>query len=113
MKITATLQKLMIAAGLLAALTIAVSPAFEQETAKAMSEIKAQANPDDDGAMIAAVSTDALTSSQAVEVESANPFIVQEVIVVREHPMPVSAPEIIPASALTTLLKSTISPQAP
>lgn len=103
----------MIAAGLLAALTIAVSPAFQQETTRALSEIKADTESADSGTKLSVVSADALTSSQAVEVESANPFIVQEIISVREHPMPVSFPVALPASVLTTLLRSVISPQAP
>ena len=104
----------MIAAGILAAVTIVVSPAFRQEADRVVTELKADAGLPDEGPQVSQVSSDAVTSPQAVEVESANPFIVQEIILTGERPsrLPVTVIAL-PALALTTLLRSVISPQAP
>jgi hypothetical protein len=114
MKDSTFFRALMIAAGLLAAVTIAISPAFRQEAERVVTELKADAGVPAGDAQVSAVSTDAVTSPQAVEVESANPFVIQEIIVTVERPsrLPVSIITL-PATALTTLLRSVISPQAP
>lgn len=112
MKDRGSVRKMMVVAGLLAAMTIALSPAFQQETARVMMEIKADAEQTDE-AKLSAVSTEALTSPQAVEVESANPFMIQEIIAESNHPSPVTFPVAQTVTALTTLLRSVISPQAP
>ncbi|MBL7850040.1 MAG: hypothetical protein JNN04_04000 [Cyclobacteriaceae bacterium] len=107
-------RTLMIAAGILAAVAIVVSPTFRQETERVVTELKADRGQAEEGNSISPVSADAVTSPQAVEVESANPFIIQEIILKGERPSRLPVPDIsLPASALTTLLRSVISPQAP
>lgn len=113
MKDRSTLRKLMIAAGLLAALIIVVSPAFQQETTRAMQEVKTDEKEAEQGPKISAVSTEAITSPQAVQVEQANPFVIQEIITECDHPSPFTIPVTLSVTALTTLLRSVISPQAP
>ena len=103
----------MVAAGLLAALTIVLSTAFQAETTRVMMQITEAADESTEGPKVSTVSTEALTSSQAVEVEPANPFTIQEIRTEIMHPSPVSFPAALPLSALTTLLRSVISPQAP
>ncbi len=107
------MRKLMIVAGLLAAFTIVISPAFQREAAVVIMEASAE-NEQDGDTQIAAVSAEAVTSPQAVEVESANPFIIQKIITKADQPAPLPALAVaLPASVLTALLKSVISPQAP
>lgn len=114
MKNRSVIRKLMIVAGILAALTIVVSPAFQREATHIMMEAQASPEKPADDTQVAAVSSEAITSPQAVQVESANPFIVQEIITEIELPAALPVPDLsFPASALTTLLKSVISPQAP
>lgn len=112
MKDRNTLRSMMIVAGLLAAITIALSPAFQRETTSVITEIKADAEQPGE-AKVSAVSAEALTSPQAVEVESANPFMIQEIIAESNHPSPVSFLVAQTVPTLTTLLRSVISPQAP
>lgn len=103
----------MIAAGLLAALTILLSPTFELEANRVLTEFKATAEPDNDNTFVN-VSPDAVTTSQAVEVESANPFTIQEIITEGKHTSLLPQPRVtLPASVLSTFLRSVISPQAP
>jgi hypothetical protein len=113
MKDFSPMRKLMIVAGLLAALTIVISPAFQREAAGVIMETNAE-NEEGEDTQIAAVSAEGVTSPQAVEVESANPFIIQEIITKADQPAPLPALAVaLPASVLTALLKSVISPQAP
>lgn len=113
MKDFSPIRKLMIVAGLLAALTIVISPAFQREAAGVIMEANAE-NEEGEDTQIAAVSAEGVTSSQAVEVESANPFIIQEIITKADQPAPLPALAVaLPSSVLTALLKSVISPQAP
>lgn len=114
MKKRSFLRVLMVAAGILAAVTIVVSPAFQQEAERMVTELKADAGLPDEGTQLAAVSSDAVTSPQAVQVEPANPFTVQEVIAEGERPSRFPVPDIsLPVQALTKLLRTVISPQAP
>lgn len=107
-------RALMVAAGILAAVTIVVSPAFREVTERVVTELKADAGLPEESTQVSAVSSDAVTSPQAVEVESVNPFTVQEIIISGERPSRLPVPSIaLPAQALTTLLRSVISPQAP
>jgi hypothetical protein len=107
-------RALMVIAGLLAAMTIVISPAFREEAERVVTELKADAGAPVEDARVSAVSADAVTSPQAVEVESANPFVIQEIIVTGERPSRLPAPVIaLPVTALTVLLRSVISPQAP
>ncbi len=109
-----TYRKLMIAAGILSALTILLSPAFQQETRKVITEIKSKADPSGEKKHYVNVSPDAMTTSQAVQVEPVNPFVVQEIIIESEQPEATPVPNVaLPASVLKTLLKSALSPQAP
>ncbi|MBL7848394.1 MAG: hypothetical protein JNL40_13075 [Cyclobacteriaceae bacterium] len=113
MKERSTYRKLMIAAGLLAALTILLSPTFELEASRVLTEFKATAEPGGNDTYVN-VSPDAVTTSQAVEVESANPFTIQEIITEGEQTSLLPPPRVtLPASVLSTFLRSVISPQAP
>ncbi len=113
MKDCASLRKLMVAAGLLAAMTIAVAPVFQTEADRAIIELKAENGHEADGPRVEAASSEAITPSQAVEVESANPYIFQEFLTVGETPSPVRRLIALPVSGLKALLRSVISPQAP
>jgi hypothetical protein len=115
MKHQATSRKWMIAVGILAALTILFSPAFEREATRIITETNAEAAKNGtDEKQIVNVPSDAVTSSQAVEVESANPFVIQEIITEDEHQTAPALPRIaFPTSVVTTFLRSVISPQAP
>lgn len=112
MKDLSILRKLMIAAGILAALTIVLSPAFQRETNKVITELKSKADGED--RHYVSVSPEAVTTTQAVQVEPANPFMIQEIITEGVQPPAVPVPDIaLPTSVLGTLLKTVISPQAP
>ena len=77
-------------------------------------EAQAKADSNDEGKQVVIVSSDAVTTSQAVQVEPAKPFVVQEVITESERVHTVAVPVIsFPVSVVTTLLKSVLSPQAP
>lgn len=115
MKEWSSYRKMMIAAGFLAAITILLSPVFQRETRKAL--IEAQAKSDakgEDKQLVIVAASDAMTTSQAVQVEPAKPFVVQEVITVPQHTSATPVPDItFPVSAVTTLLRTVLSPQAP
>jgi hypothetical protein len=114
MKNSVFFRTLMIAAGILAAVTIVVSPAFRQEAERVVTELKADGGQAEGETTLTPVTADAVTSPQAVEVESANPFVIQEIILTSEKPVRLPVPDIsLPVSALATLLRSVISPQAP
>lgn len=115
MKHQATGRKWMIAVGIVAALTILFSPAFEREATRIITETNAEAKKaGHDEKQIVNVSSDAVTSSQAVQVESANPFVIQEIITEGEPQTAPVLPRIsFPTSIITTFLRSVISPQAP
>lgn len=106
----------MMAAGLMAALTILFSHGFKHEASQAIIEVSAASKADskDDSAKLVAVSADAVTSSAATEVESVNPYVVQEIIAKPERPTSTNVRLlVIPVSLITSLLKAVISPQAP
>jgi hypothetical protein len=115
MKNRSLVRKLMMVAGLMAALTILFSPAFKHETSRPITEAStASDETKDDCAKLVAVSADAVTSSQAVQVESVNPYVVQEIITESEHPASTTAKLLsLPFALITSLLKTVISPQAP
>ncbi len=105
----------MIAAGVLAAMVILFSPAFQRETSQYLTKAHAKTEkPVEQEKKFVAVPSDAMTSGQAGEVETANPFVIQEIIAEPERkpivPLPVLA---IPVSFLKVLLRTVISPQAP
>lgn len=105
----------MVAAGVLAALVILLSPAFQRETSNFLSEAKAKTDlPAEEQDQFVAVHSDAMTSGQAYSVESVNPFVLQEVIVVEDRQVGPPVPGIAVLASLTrTLLSGVISPQAP
>lgn len=104
----------MIVAGFLAAMTILLSPVFQQETRKALIEAQAKKDSKGEDKQFVVVASDAMTTSQAVQVEPAKPFVVQEVITVPEHRSSTPVPAIsFPVSVVTTLLRTVLSPQAP
>lgn len=114
MKNRVLVRKLMMVAGLMAALAILFSSTLKYETHRAVSEVSAADESKDDSAKLSAGSTDAVTSSQAVEVESVNPYVVQEIITELEHPTSATDRLVaLPVSLVTSLLKTVISPQAP
>lgn len=105
----------MVAAGIVAALIILLSPAFQRETSQFLT--KADAKAEKSGELekqFVAVPSDAVTSGQAGEVETVNPFVIQEIIAEPERkttlPLSVLA---IPATFFRALLRTVISPQAP
>jgi len=108
-------QDSMIAVCILAALTVLFSATFEQEAARLLSEANTEAQEaGQEKQPIFIAPSDAVTSSQAVEVEAANPFVVQEIITeVERRTMPLLPHIQLPASVVITLLQSVISPQAP
>lgn len=114
MKEWSSYRKLMIVAGFLAAMTILLSPVFQQETRKALIEAQAKNDSKGEDKQFVVVASDAMTTSQAVQVEPAKPFVVQEVITVPEHRLSTPVPAIsFPVSVVTTLLRTVLSPQAP
>ena len=114
MKNRAFVRKLMMVAGLMAALAILFSPAVNHEAANITREMSTGDEDANEGTQVVAVSADAVTSSQAVQVESVNPYVVQEIITESEHPSSTtSRPLLLPVSLITTLLKTVISSQAP
>lgn len=116
MKNRAIVRKLMMMAGLMAALTILFSHGFKHEASRAFIEVSApnEAGSNDDSEKLIAVSADAVTSSAATEVESVNPYVVQEIIAKPERPTSTNVRLlVIPVSMITSLLKVVISPQAP
>jgi hypothetical protein len=113
MKNRALVRKLMMVAGLMAALTILFSSTAKYQPVRAIGEVSASEDVKDDAKLVA-VSADAVTSSQAVEVESVNPYVVQEIITEPERPTSTNVRLlVIPVLLITSLLKVVISPQAP
>ena len=113
MKDRVSLRSLMIAAGLLAAVTLVVSPVFLRETARVMTECRADGETPDKESSVSAASTEAITSSQAVQVEHVTPFTIQEIILEQKLPSAVLVAVTLPATAPTRLLRFVIAPQAP
>ena len=108
-------KSLMIAAGVVAALIILFSPAFQRETSQFLTKAKTKSEkPVEHEKQFVAVPSDAVTSGQAGEVETANPFVIQEIIAEPERKtILLSLALSIPATFFRTLLSTVISPQAP
>jgi hypothetical protein len=106
---------LMVAAGILAVVVILLSNAFQRETTQILTEANAKTDTREDGGKkFAAIPSDAVTSSQACEVETVNPFVIQEIIGEDKQPMVLPLPSIkLPVSIFKAMLRSVISPQAP
>ncbi len=105
----------MIVAGIVAALIILLSPAFQQETSTFLSDTKNPAEKSGESEKhIVAVPSDAVTSSQAGTIEHVNPFVVQEIIddAERQSDQPLPTRTLL-TSFFKTLLRTVISSQAP
>ena len=110
-------RKLMLAAGILAAVVILCSQAFQKETSSFLSKIekdKAEKTTAPEKKVIVAAPADAVTSSQAVEVGDANPSFIREIIHGEDRAKePPSIDQAIFSGFLKTLFRTFISPQAP
>ena len=107
----------MLAAGILAAVVILCSRAFEKETGSILSKIHTeQGEKAKDAAtpVIKAAPADAVTSSPAAKVPDSDPTFIREIILdeVRSTKEPLIDQRII-AEIFKTLLRVVISPQAP
>lgn len=110
-------RKLMLAAGILAAMVILCSQAFQRETSSFLSKVKSDETEkpaETEKKIIVATPADAVTSSQAVEVGDANPSFIREIVIdedrAREQPTIVKN---LFSDFLKTLFRTFISPQAP
>ena len=110
-------EKLMLVVGILAALVILFSQAFQQETTSFLSKIKEQKTEKQASAekdVIIAAPSEAVTSSQAVEVGDTDPSLIREIVLDEDH---VSEQPAIYQAFLSdffkTLFRVYISPQAP
>ena len=109
-------KKLMLGAGILAAIVILCSQAFQQETDSFLSKIKETQTekPAEAEKIIVATPTDAVTSGQAVQVGDVNPSLIREII--QDEESTSAQPTIdktILAEFFKTLFRVFISPQAP
>ena len=110
-------RKLMLAAGILAAIVILCSQAFQKETRSFLSKIKADKTEKSAGAekkALIVAPADAVTSSQAVEVGDANPSFIREIILDedRSQHQPALSKAVF-SNFFKTLFHTIISPQAP
>lgn len=107
----------MLAAGILAALVILCSQAFQEETHSFLSKINAEKSGKTAGTekkVIVATPSDAVTSGQAVEVGDANPSFIREIV--RDENKDSKQPTLdktILIDFFKTLFRVIISPQAP
>src|SRR5882672_8575168 len=110
-------RKLMLSAGILAAIVILCSQAFQKETHTYLSKIKTDKTEkatDGERNVIMATPSDAVTSGQSVEVGDANPSFIREIILSEDkghQPSPID--KTIFSGFLRTLFRVIISPQAP
>ncbi len=110
-------KKLMLAVGILAALVILFTQAFQPETASFLSKIKANKTEKPTEAekdVIIATPSEAVTSSQAVEVGDTDPSLIREIVLDEDHvaERPGIFKEFI-SVFFKTLFRVYISPQAP
>ena len=107
----------MLAAGILAALVILCSQAFQKETRLILSKIsadKTEKQTEGEKKVISATPVDAVTSGQAVEVGDANASFIREIIL--DHDKDEKQPtfgKTIVVDFFKTLFRVYISPQAP
>jgi hypothetical protein len=110
-------RKLMLVAGILAAIVILFSQAFQKETHTFLSKIKtekAEKPADADKKVISATPADAVTSGQAVQQGDANPSFIREIVFGKEkNTEPPVVNHTILAEFFKTLFRVFISPQAP
>ena len=113
---------MMLAAGILAAVVILCSQAFQKETRTFLSKINTDttektANKDkaaDTEKKVSATPSDAVTSGQAVEVGDANPSFIREILLgdSKDSKQP-TVDKAILSEFFKTLFRVFISPQAP
>ncbi|CAN5418972.1 hypothetical protein BH09BAC3_BH09BAC3_05750 [soil metagenome] len=114
-------KKLMLVAGILAAIIVLFSQAFQKETTQILSKIRPDmaatkdAKPADaEKKVVIATSTEAVTSGTAVQVEDTNPSLIREIIF--DENSAAVQPVILKAVLVDffkTLFRVVISPQAP
>ena len=114
-------KKLMLVAGILAAVIILFSQAFQKETTQILSKIKTDKTDtkdckttDAEKKVVIAASAEAVTSGVAVQVEDTNPSLIREIIFNENGGS--SKPAIVKTILVDffkTLFKAVISPQAP
>ncbi len=120
MEKTAISKKLMLVAGILAAIVILFSQAFEKEACQYLSKIKAGSEnktekaADADKKIVVVPSSDAVTSSVAAEIEDTNPSLIREIVLNEDNisKLPVIGKKIL-SDFFKTLFRVVISPQAP
>lgn len=119
MQKTAISRKLMLAAGILAAMVILFSQAFEKETSTLISRLKSTKTEKKDKAredhkVITPASTDAVTSGQAVQTSDTDASFIRE-IVQEEQPASETTPvhQTFLVNFFKTLFRVYIAPQAP
>jgi hypothetical protein len=110
-------KQVMLAAGVLAAVVILCSQAFEKETVSILSKIKTEASGQSKEAgnpVIKAAPADAVTSSPSANVADSHPTFIREIIIdedkTSKEPL---IDKTIVAEIFKTLLRVVISPQAP
>ena len=109
-------KKLMLAGGILAAVVILFSQAFQKETHSFLSKIKTNQTEKqaETEKKIVAPPADAVTSGQAVEVGDANPSFIREIVLDTDTTAKQPAiDKTIIADFFKTLFRAVISPQAP
>jgi hypothetical protein len=114
-------KKLMLVAGILAAVIILFSQAFQKETAQILSRIgpeKAEAKDckpaDAEKKVVIAASTDAVISGAAVQVQDTNPSLIREIIFKENSAASRTVIlETVLVDFFKTLFRVVISPQAP
>ena len=107
----------MLMAGILTALVILFSQALRHETSDLLSKIEAEhtsKSEDKDKVVIIAAPSEAVTSSQAVEVGDADPSLIREIVSSEEQSSGTPAIlKIFLTDFFKTLFRVYISPQAP
>lgn len=113
-------KNLMLSAGILAALVILCSQAFQKETRAILSKIntektdKTEKAADGEKCVVVATPSDAVTSGPAVEVGEAEPSFIREILLddTKDSQTPVVNNTVV-SEFLKTLMRVFIAPQAP
>ncbi|MEJ0054712.1 MAG: hypothetical protein WDN75_03140 [Bacteroidota bacterium] len=110
-------KKLMLVAGILAAVIILFSQAFQKETCQLLSKIKShktEKTTEAEKKVIVAAPVDAVTSGTAVEVEDANASLIREIVLDENNTSKQAViGKTLVANFFKTLFRVVISPQAP
>ena len=107
----------MLSAGILAAVVILCSQAFQKETRAILSKInteKTEKTADAEKSVIVAAPSDAVTSGPAVEVGETEPSFIREIVLddTKDSQTPVIDNTVV-SEFLKTLMRVFIAPQAP